>query len=585
MVISESLIRSWFALQQQLISGLRLAYVDLHGPGVLPGGLIVTCPAQPDSTVELSLAAQLAQRSGAPVTGTSKSTEDGADILRIAQPVQLGRHASGAMVVEIEAPVDRQAAVLQLLKWGESWLNLALVQCNENPDLEGYKRLIQTGLAQTDYRDTVTVVLALLRIRTGCTRVALGHLTDKGVKLEAVSDQHQLDTHSARVRSIESAMAEALHVGKTVCWPGASVDVDELPQHRQLIEAGELSGVCSVPLMQGMRNPLVVCFEYAQGFSEQTSRQAACEEGATIVAPLLELYRELNRPWLHRFTILCRDGIQHLVAGNGRRVRVGLLASALFLVAFSLSTGDYRVPASATLEGVIQRAVIAPFDSYILEADARAGHEVAEGDLLARLDDRELVGERRKLRAEQGELDDEHRQAVATLDHGRAKILAAQLEQARARLSLVQDQLSRTELRAPLGGLVISGDWSRSLGAPVQRGDLLYQVARLNEYRIVMQVGDRDIAEVEVGQRGTMTLSALPRETVRFTVNGISKMAAQESVEPSFRVEASLEDTLPGMRPGMEGVAKIEVGERRRWWIWTHELTDWMRLQLWQLWP
>jgi hypothetical protein len=35
----------------------------------------------------------------------------------------------------------------------------------------------------------------------------------------------------------------------------------------------------------------------------------------------------------------------------------------------------------------------------------------------------------------------------------------------------------------------------------------------------------------------------------------------------------------------MEGVAKVKVGERRRGWIWTHRLTDWLRLKLWRWWP
>ena len=52
-----------------------------------------------------------------------------------------------------------------------------------------------------------------------------------------------------------------------------------------------------------------------------------------------------------------------------------------------------------------------------------------------------------------------------------------------------------------------------------------------------------------------------------------------------FRVEAVLEEPGDDLRPGMEGVAKIEVGRRRLMWIWTHELFDWLRLRLWSLLP
>ena len=46
-------------------------------------------------------------------------------------------------------------------------------------------------------------------------------------------------------------------------------------------------------------------------------------------------------------------------------------------------------------------------------------------------------------------------------------------------------------------------------------------------------------------------------------------------------VEARLLDVSPHLRPGMEGYGKIEIGRRKLLWIWTHKMTDWLRLKLW----
>ena len=62
-------------------------------------------------------------------------------------------------------------------------------------------------------------------------------------------------------------------------------------------------------------------------------------------------------------------------------------------------------------------------------------------------------------------------------------------------------------------------------------------------------------------------------------------MATAEDGRNFFRVEARLEGPTPALRPGMEGVAKIEVGERRLIWIWTHSLVDWLRLWIWNWLP
>ena len=584
MIVSESFIKTWFALQRRLIAGLQVAYVDLHGAGVRSGGLVVTYPEALERPAELALAAQLAQRSGAPVTGTAVAPSDGAQRLRIAYPLQLGQHANGAVVVEVEAPLERQAAVMRLLKYGEAWLKLALAQRDDEPDHPGYAALIEAGLGQADYRDALTAVLALLPGRVGCTRVALGRASGDGVTLQAVSEVGELEARSARAKSVQRAMHEALQAGATLCSPVGAADATP-PMQRELIEAGGLSGVCCVPLAKGLRSPLVFCFEFAHGDRPPAAARAVCEEAARVVTPLLELRRELGRPWWRRFAALCSEGARHLLSAQGRGRRLALAAGGLLFAWLALGQGEYRVSAPAALEGAVQRALVAPFDGYVVAAEKRAGQEVSQSDLLARLDDRELLGERRRLRAEEAEFAEQHRQAVATLDHGKAKVLDAQLEQTRARLALVQDRLARTALRAPLDGLVISGDWSRSLGVPISRGDLMFQIAPLDAYRVAIRVSDRDIAGFAAGQRGTLTLAALPRRPVGFEVTDISSLAPQEAAEPTFRVEARLIDRLPELRPGMQGVAKVTLGERRRWWIWTHTLTDWLHLQLWRWLP
>lgn len=582
MIVSETFIKSWFALQRQLIAGLQTAYVHLQGAGVPAGGVVITYPEELEQRSELALTAELARRSSAPVTGKGATASDRSAPLRVAYPLRLGGFACGAVVVEVEAPLERQAAILQLLQWGEAWLNLALTQLDGAEALPAFSAAIAAGLAQESYPDAVTAVLALLPERVQCTRVALGRQIGDEVHLEAVSQAPDLAVRGNRAKAARRAMEEALAVGETQCWPDETVDVADHSGRRELVEIDGLSGVCTVPLMQGLRSPLVFSFEFAAHTPWDPGVRRRCEEAAQVVAPVIELRREHSRPWVSRFATLLGEGLLRLF-GSKHRARGLVLITGLFLTGyFTLGEGDYRVSAPAVLEGAVQRALVAPFDGYIVTASVRAGQEVAQGDLLARLDDRDLQTERRRLLGEEAELAKQHRQAVAGLDHSEAKILEAQLAQSQARLALLDDRLARTELRAPFDGLVISGDWHRSLGVPVSRGELLFEIAPLETYRVALQVSDRDIAALTAGQRGELILTALPRQRVRLAVSDIATLATTELGEPAFRVEADLVNTLPELRPGMEGVAKVMVGQRRRWWIWTHALTDWLRLQLWR---
>jgi hypothetical protein len=65
-------------------------------------------------------------------------------------------------------------------------------------------------------------------------------------------------------------------------------------------------------------------------------------------------------------------------------------------------------------------------------------------------------------------------------------------------------------------------------------------------------------------------------------VRTVTPVATQHDGRNVFRVEAQID---PGrgvaLRPGMEGVGKVAVGERSLAWIWTHNFFDWARLALW----
>ena len=86
------------------------------------------------------------------------------------------------------------------------------------------------------------------------------------------------------------------------------------------------------------------------------------------------------------------------------------------------------------------------------------------------------------------------------------------------------------------------------------------------------------------GQRGRLTLSALPGQPLPLGVERVTPVATAEDGQNFFRVEARLERPSESLRPGMAGIAKVEVGRRRFLWIWTHGLLDWFRLWVWSWW-
>ena len=128
---------------------------------------------------------------------------------------------------------------------------------------------------------------------------------------------------------------------------------------------------------------------------------------------------------------------------------------------------------------------------------------------------------------------------------------------------------------------MVSGDLSQSLGAPVEVGDVLFEVAPLHAYRVMLQVDEREIGDVRLGQSGNLVLSAMPGTKLGFSVSKVTPVSVSEEGNNFFTVEAALDEATPRLRPGMEGFGKIRVDRRKLIWIWTHELFDWIQLKAW----
>ena len=265
-----------------------------------------------------------------------------------------------------------------------------------------------------------------------------------------------------------------------------------------------------------------------------------------------------------------KDGFAALIGPRRQGLKLGAIGAIALALLLIFAEGEHRVTAKSVLEAEVQRAAVVPFEGFIRAAPARAGDTVKSGDLLAALDDRDLVLDRLKWRAERDKLVQRHRDALAKHDRSSLVVLEPQIRQAESQLALAEEKLTRARILAPFDGIVVSGDLSQMLGSPVEKGKTLFEIAPLNSYRLIVHVDERDVRYIAVGQSGTIALAGLPGDALPLTLSKITPVTVAEDGRNSFRVEARLTQLGLHLRPGMEGVAKIETGQRSIVWIWTH---------------
>ena len=588
----EAYYKGWLAIQARLFRGV-LGGVAVLGP--LETGPFTPAASWPEGrgvTSHLAGAAEraLQERRGVviPVEAGQEGEQALPERLAVAYPVHVMGRLHGVVAFEIQTRPERELqAVLRQLQWGSAWIELLWLRDEtiRNDTTKGRLQtvldLTATALSHEGFYEAAAAFVTAAATELGCDRVSVGFLRGDRIRVRSMSHSAQFADQTNLVRAIAAAMEEAVDHRGAVVYPPQADRPQVTRAHTELARQHGAGAICSVPLTAGARYVGALTLERSaeQPFDGPTIE--VCEALAALAGPVLEIQRREDRWLITKMGASLRDLAGKIVGPHHIPLKLSLAAGAALVLFLAFATGEYRVSATATLEPVVRRAVVAPFAGYIAEAPVRAGDLVRQNQVLAALDDNDLRLQRMKWASQFEQLAKQHQQARAQRNAAQTVILAAQMDQARAEMTLLDDQLARSRVRSSIDGIVVTGDLSQSLRAPVERGQVLFEVAPLDAFRVVMQVDERNIADVQLDHIGRLVLAGAPGEDLPFRVTKITPVSAAKEGRNYFRVEATLVRTSDRLRPGMEGVGKIAIDRRRLISIWTHEVVDWVRLALW----
>jgi len=99
----------------------------------------------------------------------------------------------------------------------------------------------------------------------------------------------------------------------------------------------------------------------------------------------------------------------------------------------------------------------------------------------------------------------------------------------------------------------------------------------------MLKVDESDVALIETGQQARVRMSAMPSQVLLAKLSGILPVAVAEHGASVYRTPANLIDQGVALRPGMQGVARIDVGQNSLFEVYTRQLRDRLRLLAWRL--
>lgn len=205
---------------------------------------------------------------------------------------------------------------------------------------------------------------------------------------------------------------------------------------------------------------------------------------------------------------------------------------------------------------------VAPLErARLTEVLARDGDKVRKGQVLARLDDREvrnvvaqLEVRRKFLRQERDRVADLHKKSfVSRQALDRAESDLAQVE---AQIAAARRALAEAALVAPLAGVVLRQDGEP--GEMVASGQVLFWVGDPGKLRITADVDEEDIPRVRPDQKALIKADAYPDAVLEGTLSEITPKG--DPVSKNYRVRVALPKDTP-LRVGMTVEVNFVVRE------------------------
>jgi biotin carboxyl carrier protein len=252
--------------------------------------------------------------------------------------------------------------------------------------------------------------------------------------------------------------------------------------------------------------------------------------------------------------------------GLGSTFWLAAAMSALFLlVAWPV---PYRISCTAVVEPLQQRLVAAPFEAKLLEAKVKPGDTVTAGQTLVVLDGRPLRLELESIEAERQQAAKQNDMALAAGRIADAQQAALKERQLARRKQLINDRLSNLRVVSPIAGVVVSGDLERFVGAPLDTGQTLLEVAPLDRMAIEVEIPEYEIGYITPESDTKIKIAAIGGKSLRMPLADVYPSAEIRDDRNVFVGRVEIENRDGKLRPGMRGEATTYGPLRPLAWSW-----------------
>jgi RND family efflux transporter MFP subunit len=250
-----------------------------------------------------------------------------------------------------------------------------------------------------------------------------------------------------------------------------------------------------------------------------------------------------------------------LLLGAGLWWRFGR-AAPVVAVAATRGTAAEIVYATGGVEPVYWAKVASVIRDRIIDICRCEGKTVRKGDVLARLDDHQVLAQMKELKAREDFLKSEMSRVSQLIARGAATTQAYEraamdLQQVQGLISVQTERINEYTIVAPMDGEVLRRDGE--VGEIAEAGQILFRIGVPKPLQVVAEVNEEDIPRVKVGHTVLFRTEAFPDHQLTGTVNEITPMGDVSA--KTFRIKVGLPNNTP-LKPGMSVEANVVIREK-----------------------
>ena len=473
----------------------------------------------------------------------------------------------------------------------------ATVLDDDRKSLAGLLQYAEAVHASLDPEKVIYQVANLGRDAIACNRVMVW--VDPNVKrgLHAVSGIDKPDRRAVLLQSVEKLCRHCLTLKQPIVASRPSLV--EMPEDEELtvllrhyFNASQLDQIFLQPMQQDQdQNILGVLV--AEGFDEQASVNlagvvaTAARHGAVALANALEMAAV---PLVRPFSRLKKT------ATDPKRRRRKLI-TIFVLIALALTTGllmpwTIKIDCLCELTPAQLRVVDAPIDGVQITAVLKPHGLVNADDIIVQLSDDDLRTQLYSLQAalaqETAKRDDAKRRHGA--GSPQANFSQLEVERLEGQKQFIERQIAKCQVKSPITGTILTDQLELREGMTVARGDVIFEVADLSRWELLLQVpqeesgwvlrGLQELPDADLDSISDSTtdtgllvefyLAAYPEHRLAARLSDPDQLSqvgqvTQEGNIFEVRIPVDHEELgqiMTGLRDGSVGRAKIATADR-----------------------